>query len=98
MDALAEVFYFFGVTLRALRRSNLRRDRYFVMISVAGLAGLCAKRAVRAGGYVRRFVGVAGCALNLRNLGRVRIVLDGGVAIGATENSMDAGRMFNGVN
>jgi hypothetical protein len=69
-----------------------------MVIAVAGLAGAITERTVDAGGHVGSLVGVAGGALNSCHFGRVRVVLDGGVTIGAAQNSVDAGRVLCGVN
>jgi len=98
VDALPEFLHFIGVTLRALCRHRLGRGRDLVWIAVAGLASSVAERAVHAVGHMGGLVGVASRTLNLRHFGRVRVVLDCGVAVGAAQNTVEAGRMFRGIN
>jgi hypothetical protein len=68
------------------------------MAAVTGFAGRFAQSTVHASRHVRNFVSMAGRALNLRNFGRVRIVLDGRVAVGAAQDTVHAGGVFTGVN
>jgi hypothetical protein len=48
----------------------------------------------RAGSLIRMACG----ALHFDSFGRMRKVLDVGMAVGAAENSVDAGRVFGGIN
>ena len=98
MNALPEFLHFIGVALHALRRRYLGRSRNFVMVSMAGLAGSVAERTVNAIGKVRNFVGVASRARYLGYFGGVRVILDGAVAVGAAQDSVNAGCMLGWIN
>lgn len=98
MDALAEFLDFIGVALGAPGRGYLGCRGNFVMVAMAGLAGSVAECAVNAVRHMRSLVGMASCAFYLRYFGGVRIILDDGVAVGATQNSVDAGGMPGGIN
>jgi hypothetical protein len=52
---------------------------------------------MNAGRDVRSLVSMASRALNLRYFGGVRILFDGRMAILATQDSVNAGRMFGGI-
>ena len=96
MNALAEILGFIGMALGALGGHELGGGTDLVRIAVAGLAGHI-DRAMNAGGRVRGFVGVAGRAFDLRNFGGMGKILDGCVAIGASQNAVDAGGVFGGI-
>jgi hypothetical protein len=98
MDALPEFLHFIGVALGALRRSYLGCSRNFVMVAMAGLAGSVAESAMNTIGKMGSLVGVARRAAYLRYFGRVRIILDGAVAVGAAKNAVDAGCMLARIN
>jgi hypothetical protein len=83
VDALAKFLYFIGMALRALGRSQLSCGSHLMVIAVTGFAGGVAEGTVDAGRNMGSLVGMAGSALNSCHFGGVRIILDGGVAIGA---------------
>ncbi len=65
-------------------------------ITMAGRARLGPQRAVRAFRNRRGFVGVAGLALDDLNLGRMRVILDRRMAIGAAQQAaVNAGRVLD---
>jgi len=67
-------------------------------ISVAGLAGLFPQHAVNAVRHRGGFVGMAGCALHLRDFCRMRVILNRGMAVIAGENAVKAGCMPGWIN
>lgn len=94
VNACPEIFHFIGVTLRALGWRRLVCSGDLVWIAVAGLASSCAERTVNTSRHMGRFFGVAGRALHLNNFVGMRKILDRRVAVGAAQNTVDAGRMF----
>src|SRR5271163_4886082 len=87
VDALVKLFRLVGVTLRAFCRSQLGRGGYFVNIAVTGLA-VDIDRAVNAGLRMGSLIGMASRTLDSWPVGRMGKVLDGGVAVGASQDSM----------
>ena len=59
-------------------------------VPVTGSAGVLSENCVNAFGGVGHLRSVAGFALHLGNLRRVREILDGGVAVGASKSAMYA--------
>src|SRR5579863_10242687 len=98
VDALPEGFHFVGMALRALYRGGLGRGSHLVRIAMAGLTSSVAQHGMNAVGHMRGLVGVASRAANFGNFVGMREVLDGGVAVDATQSAMGAGRMFGGIN
>lgn len=97
VNAAAKVFDLLLVTLGAFGGNQLICRFDIVNIAMAGLAGIVTQHAVNAIGYLRSFVGMAGRALRFHDFGGVRVVFDVGMAVGARENAVNAGRMFGGI-
>jgi hypothetical protein len=97
VNALPEFLHFIGMTLRALCGRYFGRLSHLMVIAVARLASVVTERAMHTVRHMGSLVGVASCAFHLRHFGGVRIVFDGRVTVGATQNAMHAGRMFAGI-
>jgi len=98
VDAFPKLFYFRAVTFGALPWCEPRRRSEFVHVAVAGRAGSCSEYTMRTMGHARRFCFMASGAFDLGDFRWMREVLDAGVAITATENSMRAVGVFAGIN
>ena len=96
VDAFTEFFRRLLVALPAFRRSGLCHD--LVRVAVTGLAGGLAKGRMNTLGQARSFLGMASRAPDLHHFGRVGIILDGAVAIGASQDSMHTGGVLLRVN
>jgi hypothetical protein len=94
VNTLAKFFHFVGMAGGALCRGKLGCDGYFMMVAVTGLAIGLAQSTMGAERNVCRFVGVTSGALNPRDFVRMRIVLDAGMAILASQSPVNAGGMF----
>jgi hypothetical protein len=98
MGTLLEYLHFIGVALGTHRRRDLSCADDFMRIAVARLASRMTEGGMNAVGHMGGFLVVAGCALDLHDLGGVRVVLDGRVAVIARQNTMDAGSMLGRIN
>lgn len=97
VNALLEVFHFIGVAGRAFGGREIGGRGYLVHVAVARLASFLAQGRVNTVRHARSFIFVASRTLDLGYFGGMRKVFDGGVAIGARQNAMDAGRVFRGI-
>ena len=98
MDALPEFRHFISMTLRALCRHRLSCAADFMRIAVAGLASPITEGAMNAVGHMGALLVMAGCALDFHDLGGMRVVLDGRVAVIACQNTVDAGSVLGRIN
>ena len=73
------------------RRAGIVLGKDGMRVSVATGAGMLGPIGMHASGQPRRLIGVAGLALHRRHLIRMRIFLDGRVAIAALQAAVDAG-------
>jgi hypothetical protein len=96
VDAFPEFLYFVNMALLALYRRHLSGWHYLMVIAVTGLAAYI-DRAVNAGLGVRILVGMTSCALHFRDFCWMRILFDGGMAVGTAENPVDAGAVLGGI-